>query len=382
MELRKFISPEIIIGDDALLLAGRYAQNYIARKALIVTDEGVQKAGWTAKVEESLRKSGVDFVTFNGVHSNPRDFEVMEGVSLFREQGCDIIIAVGGGSPIDCAKGIGIVVANGAHINEYEGVDTIPEPIPPLICLPTTAGSAADISQFAIINNTDEGRKIAIISKSLVPDVSLIEPFVTTTKDAYLTASTAIDTLVHGIEAYVSNASSALSDINALEAIRLVYQNLLPCLQDPLNLLYRENLSLATIMAGKAFSNASLGLVHAMAHSLGAHCDAFHGEANALLLEEVIDFNFSSAKDRYTRIAKILIPELSCDEKEVKEILLSALREFRINAGLNSNLSKWCISHEDIVNLAQKALLDPCLATNPRVASQNDIISIYERATK
>ena len=153
-------------------------------------------------------------------------------------------------------------------------------------------------------------------------------------------------------------------------------------MQNHLNLLYRENLSLATIMAGKAFSNASLGLVHAMAHSLGAHCDAFHGEANALLLEEVIDFNFSSAKDRYTRIAKILIPELSCDEKEVKEILLSALREFRINAGLNSNLSKWCISHEDIVNLAQKALLDPCLATNPRVASQNDIISIYERATK
>lgn len=375
--------PEILIGEGALELAGRYAKNFMAKKALIVTDNGVIENGWTAIVERSLKDHGVAYTVYHDVHSNPRDFEVMKGAELFSAEECDIIIAVGGGSPIDCAKGIGIVMTNGGHINDYEGVDKITVPIPPLICLPTTAGSAADISQFTIINNTSENRKIAIISKSLVPDISLIESRATTTKSNYLTACTGIDTLVHGIEAYVSNAASPFTDLNALKAIDLVYHNLLPCLESPKEIKYRDALALATTMAGKAFSNASLGLVHGMAHSLGGKYDAFHGEANALLLENVIDFNFSYAQEKYIAIAKVLgIKTDSINPETIKLNLLKTLSKFRIAVGLGHSTAKWECSLQAHKKMAENVLLDPCLATNPRPVNFEDVVLLYEKATK
>jgi alcohol dehydrogenase class IV len=383
MELRKYLSPEILIGDGALSLAGRYAKKFAARKALVVTDQGVMDAGWTAVVEKSLHDNGIEYTVFKDIHSNPRDFEVMNGADVFTDEECDVIVAVGGGSPIDCAKGIAIVIANGGHINQYEGVDNIPMPVPPLICLPTTSGSAADISQFAIINNSSENRKIAIISKSLVPDISLIEPRATTTKNNYLTACTAIDTLVHGIEAYVSNAASLFTDLNALKAIELVYHNLLPCLESPKEMKYRDALSYATAMAGQAFSNASLGLVHGMAHSLGGKFDAFHGEANALLLELVIDFNFNFAKEKYIRIAETLGLNIANSEPEkIKKNLIKTLYRFRTAAGLGHNTAKWKSSKEEKLLLAKNVLLDPCLATNPRPVNIDDVVMLYEKAAE
>ncbi|PLX00720.1 MAG: alcohol dehydrogenase [Marinilabiliales bacterium] len=383
MELRKFLSPEVLIGEGALAVAGQYAGNFSCQRALLVTDPGVINAGWTAVVEQSLQKHNIHYTLFSDITSNPRDYEVMNGAEVYKREKCDIIIVVGGGSPMDCAKGIGIIVSNGGHINDYEGVDRIPVPIPPLICVPTTAGSAADISQFTIINNTVEKRKITIISKALVPDVSLIDARVTTTKDNYLTACTAIDTLVHGIEAYVSNGNSRLSDLNALEAIKLVYENLLLCLNSPQELKYREALVTATLMAGLAFSNASLGIVHAMAHSLGGQFDTFHGETIAILLENAIEYNFEYAEKRYVHIARALnIDTETLTPQEIKQSLVSTLHNFRCNAGLCQTTEKWHFTDNQINILAEKAMLDPCLATNPRPAEHNDIALLYEKAAK
>jgi alcohol dehydrogenase class IV len=174
--LRKFVVPEFIFGWGARALLGQYAKNFAFRRPLLVTDAGVLAAGWAEKAASMLLTANIPFSLFSRVSPNPRDHEVMAGAEFFDRAGCDSLVAVGGGSAIDTAKGIGIIISNGGHILDYEGVDKIPLPIPPLLCIPTTAGSSADVSQFAIILNSAEKRKIAIISKAIVPDVSLIDP--------------------------------------------------------------------------------------------------------------------------------------------------------------------------------------------------------------
>jgi alcohol dehydrogenase len=215
-ELRKFVAPEFVIGTDARLLAGRYVKNYSSRHALVVTGPNIIRAGWVRDVTNSLDEEGIRYTIFSGVTPNPRDTEVMEGAKVYAESGCDSIVAVGGGSPMDCAKGIGIVSSNRKNILEFEGVDNIAVPPPPLVCIPTTAGTGADVSQFAIINDTTRKVKIAIISKKIVPDIALIDPLPLTTLSPELTAHTGMDAITHSVEAYVSNASSPVTDIHAL----------------------------------------------------------------------------------------------------------------------------------------------------------------------
>ena len=266
-KLRKFVAPEIIFGNGSRFLAGEYCKKFHIQVPMVVTDQGVIDAGWAGQVEQSLLEHEINPVMFSNITPNPREYEVMEGVSLYQEAGCDGIIAVGGGSPMDCAKGIGIVVSNGSHILDYEGVDRISIPLPPMMFVPTTAGTSADVSQFCIINNTREKVKIAIISKIVIPDIALIDPETTVTMDPYLTACTGMDAIAHAVEAFVSTASSKITDIHALEAMRLLSGNLPLVKTSPNDMTVRENIMLASMEAGLAFSNAVLGAVHAMAHS-------------------------------------------------------------------------------------------------------------------
>ncbi len=282
---------------------------------------------------------------------------------------------------MDCAKGIGIVAANGGNILDYEGVDQVPAPMPPLICIPTTGGSSADVSQFAIINNTQEHVKIAIISKAVVPDVALIDPRTLLTMDPYLTACTGMDALVHAIEAFVSNAHSPITDVHALEAIQLVARHLRASVASPEDLTLRAHIMLASLQAGLAFSNASLGCVHAMAHSLGGFKDLPHGECNALLLPYVMDYNFSVAPERFRRIAEAL----GCDPKglnarELRTRLMSQVMDLRRECGIEQGLRARGVHASDLPRLADKAIEDPCNATNPRPPTQGDLQAIYGEA--
>lgn len=379
--IRKFVNPEIVYGVGALGLVGQYARTYEARRVLLVSDPGVIAAGWTKRVISSLKEAGIDSVLFSAVSPNPRDSEVMNGAELYHREKCDAIIVIGGGSPMDCAKGIGIVSTNQCHILECEGVDNVPNPMPPLICIPTTAGTSADVSQFAIINNSTERVKIAIISKSTVPDVALIDPETTTTMDPYLTACTGMDALVHAIEAYVSNASSPLTDLHAIQAVRLISANLLTAIAEPHNLAARDALMLGSLEAGLAFSNASLGAVHAMAHSLGGFLDLPHGECNAMLLEHVITYNFPAASRRYQDIAAAMgIPDATSGTGDSLATLTGAIRTLRISAGITNSLQTVGVTADIIPILAGKAMKDACMVTNPRRPSTEDIESIYEHA--
>lgn len=379
--LRKFVAPEFVFGAGAINLTGQYAVNFGAEKVLIVTDPGVMAAGWCDKVIENLKSSGAACVVFSDITPNPKADEVMRGADFYLSQGCDLIVAVGGGSPMDCAKGIGIVSTNSRHILEFEGIDNVDLPGPPLICIPTTAGTSADVSQFAIINNEIERVKIAIISKTVVPDVALIDPATTLTMDTYLTACTGIDALVHAIEAFVSSANSPIFDVHALEAIRLINAHLLDVLAKPDDMDLRCTLMRASLEAGLAFSNASLGAVHAMAHSLGGYLGLPHGECNAILLDHVMDFNFENARARYERIGEAMNINLrNMTSKEKKRIILDTVARLKKNAGISNTLGDRGARQNDLPVLSAKALKDPCLVTNPRQANKRDIEVIYENA--
>jgi alcohol dehydrogenase class IV len=381
LELRKFVAPEIIFGSGAISHAGQYARNFGARKVFIVTDPGVINSGTTSKICNILQQEEISYSLFSAISPNPRSQEVMAGAEQYSSDGCDVIVAVGGGSPMDCAKGIGIVSTNGKNILAFEGIDNVDVPGPPLICIPTTAGTSADVSQFAIISNEMEKVKIAIISKTMVPDVALIDPDTTLSMDPYLTACTGMDALIHAIEAYVSTANSPILDLHALNAINLIFNNLASVLQKPDDIELRGRITLASLEAGLAFSNASLGAVHAMAHSLGGLLDLPHGECNAILLDHVVAYNFKEAPERYRNVAAAM--NIDCNniaDKDILQKILKSIRGLKKNIGIEASLGMRGARKTDIPELAGKAMKDPCMVTNPRVPTLRDIEVIYEEA--
>ena len=381
LDLRKFVSPEFVFGKGALSLTGRYANNIGASKVLVVSGKNVIRLGWTGKVIKSLEENGLQYSIFSNVTPNPTCEQVMEGAEVYHKEDCDAIVVVGGGSPIDCAKGIGIVSANRKNILDFVGVDRIPVPGPPLICVPTTAGTSADVSQFAIITDTKEKVKTALVSKLLVPDTSLVDPDTTVTMPADLTANTGMDAFTHAIEAFVSNASSPITDMFALNAMQLIPKNLISAIHNPTNMEFRGKMMLASLDAGLAFSNASLGLVHAMAHSLGGQIDLPHGESNAILLPLVIEFNYDAVPGRYETIGETIgldLKGLSYDEK--KALIINAIKKIQEEAGVTQKLGELGVTKGVIPELARKAMKDACMATNPRTATLEDVIAIYEEA--
>ncbi|BDD86222.1 alcohol dehydrogenase-like regulatory protein ErcA [Desulfofustis limnaeus] len=378
--LRKFLAPEIVYGAGSLELAGRHASNLGASRVLLVSDPGVLANGWAGRVETSMKQNGIDVFTFADISPNPRDHEVMAGADRYRDHGCDLIVAVGGGSPMDCAKGIGVVVTNGGVITEYEGVDEVGKPVPPLLFIPTTAGTSADVSQFAIISDTSRQVKIAIISKMVIPDVALVDPLTTTTMPVELTAATGMDALCHAFEAAVSTASSPLTDMAAEAAIKLIFDNLVKACHDLTNPGYRDKMMMASLMAGLAFSNASLGIVHAMAHALGGRMDLPHGECNALLLEKAILYNYPFADEKYERLGRLMGLQIDATPPSARaQAIASSVARLRGAVGINQRLGDRGVRDEHLPRLADMAFRDPCLATNPRESNPEEIAALYRQ---
>jgi alcohol dehydrogenase class IV len=379
--LRKFVSPEIVFGAGSRKSVANFASNFGAKHVFLVSDPGVFAAGWVGEIVTLLNSAGIRTTVYTGVSANPRVDEVMAGAELYKSSDCDVIVAIGGGSPMDCAKGIGIVVSDGRHIVDFEGVDTIVNPPPPMILIPTTAGTSADVSQFAIISDPARRFKFSIISKAIVPDVSLIDPEVTETMSGYLTACTGVDALVHAIEAYVSTGSGPLTDSHALEAIRLINRNLEPLVANTADAYLREQIMLASMQAGLAFSNAILGAVHAMSHSLGGFLDLPHGLCNAMLLEHVVAFNFRSAEGRFRRVAEAMdIDTRGMNQAEIQKRLMSRIIQLKHAVGLDARLAELGVTLSDIPSLSGFALQDPCILTNPRKSSLRDVQVVYEEA--
>ena len=377
MDLRKFVIPEIIFGTGSLKLAGQYTRMTGGYRILLVTDRNLQECSWFENIIDSLESQGLSYHVYDEISPNPRDFQVMKGAAVYRNTDCDGILAVGGGSVIDAAKGIGIVANNGGDILDFEGIDKIENPIPPLICIPTTCGSSADVSQFAIINDTEGMRKIAIVSKALVPDLSLIDPetLLTLERDQFVAAS--LDTLSHAVEAYVSTASSVLTDRHSLGAISLLGANLVPALQDSVTPERLSSIMNASMEAGMAFSNASLGLVHAMSHVLGGYKDYPHGVCNGVLLKAVCRYNYGSCPERYDTIADVLAGSRGVPSSGGIESLMNELDILNECTGINESLNDFTLTGDECRLLAEMSLQDICNATNPRIPQLEEVNELY-----
>lgn len=376
-----FIPAVNMMGAGSLDEAMEVIRGYGFRKALIVTDTGLAKAGVAAKIVGLLGNLDIDSLVFDGAQANPTVANVEKGLELLRAGKCDFVLSLGGGSPHDCAKGIALCATNGGNIGDYEGIDRSNKPQLPLVAINTTAGTASEMTRFCII--TDEARhvKMAIVDRNVTPLLSVNDPALMIGMPASLTAATGMDALTHAVEAYVSTAATPITDACALKAVQLIAANLGDAVADGNNLKARENMAYAQFLAGMAFNNASLGYVHAMAHQLGGLYNLPHGVCNAVLLPHVESFNASVSAARLKDVAAAMgVETRGLGDEEGAEAALEAIRTLSRAIGIPRGLNDLGVNADDIPTLAANTMNDACGATNPRRATQQDIEEIFRNA--
>ncbi|WP_047155380.1 iron-containing alcohol dehydrogenase [Aneurinibacillus tyrosinisolvens] len=381
MNISKFVMPEIIFGKDSLQQTGECCLRLGAKKVLIVSDPGVMEAGWVDKVTAICDASRLPYEIFCEITANPKDYEITRGVEMYQTSECDAIIGIGGGSAIDAAKAIAILATNGGTIHDYEGVDKIEVPLPPLLMIPTTAGSGSEVSQFSVIVDSKRQVKMTIVSKSLVPDIAITDPYTLVTKDQELTAETGMDVLTHAIEAFVSTAATPLTDVQAKNAMMLVAKYLRPSTASRTNEEAKTAMAMASLQAGLAFSNAILGAVHAMSHAVGGYLDMPHGKLNAILLPYVMEYNFLAAPDRFMQIAELMGQNITgMTSAEAGKLAVHHVKQLAMDIGSPQRLSDIGLKEEHIKRMSEAASQDVCIITNPRDATVKDLEAIFHRA--
>ena len=379
MQITKFAIPEVIFGNGSIKYLAPCARRLGAKRVLLVSDPGVEEAGWAEVVMDLLKADGIECAYFSDVSSNPRDNQVHRGAELYREHRADVIVGIGGGSPIDAAKGISIIVGNGGRISDYEGANKIMRPLPPMIFIPSTAGSGSDVSQFCIVTDMERQVKMSIISRSLVPNISIIDPGLLVTKSRELIIASAVDAFAHAVESYVSKLSSPFTEPKSLRAMRLFLDNIRAAV-DSRSPEALTNLSIASTEAGMAFSNAGLGIAHSLAHSIGGRFDILHGLVHPVLLPSVMRFNLMSRPRKMAEVGfQITGREYKSEEKQAL-MGVEALEKLFHDMGATRRLGDFLPDDSELHTLCHKALPDACTLTNPREADCRDLISICEAA--
>lgn len=385
MKSRSFRVPSTIhVGIDAAREAGNEAKLLGARRALLITDKVLASSGTIDPVVESLREVGIESVIYEGVNSEPTVLHVQEAVRLFQEERCDILIACGGGSPIDVAKAVRVLATNGGVVEDYMGFNKVGKPGVPLIAIPTTAGTGSEATMVTIITDTARDIKMLIGSPFLLPSVALVDPSLTLKMPRGLTAATGVDALTHAIEAYVSIKAQPLTDILALSAIRKICRFLPQAWANPDNLEARSETMLGALQAGIAFSNSSVALVHGMSRPIGANFHVPHGVSNAALLGVVMEFSLIGAPERYAEIAEAM--ELNVHGLTAMEAahagyerVEALIRELQI-----PTLSKLGVTREKldpvVGKMADDAIASGSPGNNPRKATRDEIIELYYAA--
>ena len=377
-----FIPTVTLMGVGAHKEIGKQVKVLGGKKPFICTDKGITKAGITQKIVDLVKQdAGVDCVVFDATVPNPTDTNVHDGLKLFQEKKCDLIISLGGGSSHDCGKGIGIVSTNGGHIRDYEGVDKSKKAMPPFIAINTTAGTASEMTRFCIITNTSNHVKMAIVDWRVTPNVAINDPLLMAGMPPALTAATGMDALTHAVEAYVSIIATPVTDACALMAIELIAKNLRAAVANGADMVARDNMAYAEYLAGMAFNNASLGHVHAMAHQLGGFYDLPHGVCNAILLPHVEAFNLIAKVDRFVDIARAMGENVAgLSPRAAADKALEAIKKLSADVGIPAGLAQLGVKEKDLKTMAENAQKDACGLTNPRCPTLDDVIQIYKWA--
>ena len=376
-----FLPTRNVFGMGASKEAGELMKSLGGHKTMIVTDKFLAQSGMAAQIQSILSQSGVDSAIFDGAEPNPTDKNVEAGVAAFQENGCDSILSLGGGSSHDCAKGIGMVAANGGRIHDYEGIDRSNRPLMPLMAVNTTAGTASEITRFCIITDTARKVKMCIVDWRVTPAIAINDPELMVGMPSSLTAATGMDALTHAVEAYVSTDANPLTDAAAIKAIDKIVHYLPQAVANGDYMKARSEMAYAQYLAGVAFNNASLGYVHAMAHQLGGYYNLPHGVCNAILLPYVQEFNLIGNLERFAVIAKAM--DLNVDGMspfEAGEACVYGLKTFGRYLGIPQNLRSLGVDPADFEVMAENAMKDACAATNPRKATKDQIIAIFQKA--
>lgn len=348
-------------------------------KIFVTSDPDLVKFGVTAKVTDLLDEAGIAYTVYSGIKPNPTIQNVKDGVEAFKKADADAIVAIGGGSSMDTAKAIGIIIANPefSDVRSLEGVADTKSHAVPTIAVPTTAGTAAEVTINYVITDPEKERKFVCVDTNDIPYIAVVDPDMMSSMPAGLTACTGMDALTHAIEGYITKAAFEMTDMFHLEAIRLISQNLRSAVKnEPAG---RKGMALAQYIAGMGFSNVGLGIDHSMAHCLSAHYDTPHGMACAQLLPISMEFNRDYTGEKYREIARAMGVEGvdSMSQEEYRDAAIAAVRQLSIDVAIPQKNER--IREEDLPRLAQDALNDACYPGNPREATSDQIIEMYRQ---
>lgn len=380
-----FFMPNVnFFGNGSVEVVGERCQILGAKKALIVTDSFLRsvEGGPVEKVTDSLNSVGISYVFYDGVEPNPKDTNVKEGLEVYRNESCDLILTVGGGSSHDCGKGIGIAASHDGDLYEdYAGIEKLTNTLPPIVAVNTTAGTGSEVTRHCVLTNTEKKVKFPIVSWRNTPLVSINDPELMVDKPAGLTAATGMDALTHAVESYISLGANAVTDSMAIQAIKLISNNLRQAVSYGHNIEARDNMANASLLAGMAFNNAGLGYVHAMAHQLGGLYDIAHGVANALLLPHVLRYNLISNPQKFADIAEFMGENIEgLSVRDAAEKAITAISQLSKDVNIPTHLSELGVKEEDFEKMAELALEDGNAFTNPIQGKKEDIIEIFKAA--
>ncbi len=375
----------IIVGGGASEEVGAQAKKYGAGRILLVTDPYMVSCGLAGRISDILEQAKIGVTLFGSVEPDPTDRNVADGLSAFREGGCEAIVGLGGGSSLDCAKAVSIMTANEMPISQYAGLHKVPKKGVPVIAIPTTAGTGAEVTKVVIIGDTERDVKMMILDVNILPDCALVDYRLTMSCPADLTANVGIDTLVHAVEAYVSVKASSMTDPIALSAIRLISENLPEAFNEPGNEKAREGMMMASLHGGMAFANSSVCLVHGMSRPIGALYHVPHGLSNAVLFPAVTEFSISGAPRRYAIIARAMGFASENDPDDAACIaLVDGLKKFnedmkipRLGDVVGVDLATF---DQKVEKMADDGLASGSPGNNPVVPTAARIVDLYHQA--
>lgn len=379
-----FMMPSVnFFGPGVIAKIGERAKLLGMNNILIVTDSFLHhlEDGPVKQTEESLRLAGISYAIFDGVEPNPKIRNVQAGAAMYQENNCDSIITVGGGSAHDCGKGIGIALTNGEDLAKLAGIETLIQPLPPLLAVNTTAGTASEITRHAVLTNEDTHLKFVIVSWRNVPLVSFNDPLLMLDVPSKLTAATGMDALCHCVESYVSENRNPITDAQAIQGMKLIGQYLRRAVANGHDVEARTNMAYASLLAGMAFNNADLGYVHAMAHQLGGQYDAPHGVCCAVLMPTVERWNMIASPERFADIATFLGENITgLSPMEAAEKGIHALERISEDVGIPTNIKSIGADPKDFELMAENALKDGNAFSNPRKGTKSDIVELFTRS--
>ena len=380
MAYRFYVNSDIVFGRDSVKELPGILKGYGAKKVMVVYDAGVKAAGIAEQVLAMVEETSIPYVVFDGVIPNPTNEVVEEAAGLARCNGVDAFVAVGGGSSIDLAKAIDVLMTNPGSIGDYAGIGKVRHPLFPLVAIPTTAGTSSEITNVSALTDTQKVVKYVVIDDKLVPSKVIIDPEFTRTVPASVTAATGLDAITHAVESYISNRSNPLTEYNSIKGLEILYRNITRAVTDGADMEAREQMMLGCVITGFGFSNANLGLVHAIAHTLSAHFHLAHGMANAAVLPYVMEFNADGCPEKMAELARAIGLTMSGNMEDDKYLLAGELLHLVQKLGIKT-LSEQGITEQDLDMLAEEAMREPVLGFNPRKdVGKEDILAILRKA--